>query len=259
MRIVLSVTLLVLSSLPAVAGSQPRTLVCDFDGDNATKIYRVVTAPGVGTTFRLPEGWKIAEFVVADPKGFHAESNGTIGIVTPLAADKRTSVSIYSENDRLFVFYLSSEPDAAGFVDQLVVVQCSNLQFFNQRVRSEAWRLAKEQVDAAETRCSASLEERTRRLKEQMLFSVNNRYEVNDRHFAIGKVADDGVFTYMRLERSQERPVVYVGESASSKKLEPVKYTDEGEYYIVHQVLPPGEKRFFLKLGDRVSEVRPRQ
>jgi hypothetical protein len=35
-----------------------------------------------------------------------------------------------------------------------------------------------------------------------------------------------------------------------------VKYTDEGEYYIVHQVLQPGEKRFFLKLGDRASEVR---
>ena len=47
------------------------------------------------------------------------------------------------------------------------------------------------------------------------------------------------------------------GESNNEKKLEPVKYTDEGEYYIVHRVLAPGEKRFFfLKLGDRVSEVR---
>src|SRR5437867_9032651 len=120
MRVFLLMTAL-LTCLPgAAAGSQPRTLVCDFDGDNATKIYRVVTAPGVGTTFRLPDGWKIADFVVTDPKVFHAESNGTIGIVTPLAQDKSTSVSIYTDNDKLFVFYLTSKPDAADYVDQLV-------------------------------------------------------------------------------------------------------------------------------------------
>ena len=242
-----------------LAGSQPRTLVCDFDGDNATKIYTVVTAPGVGTTFRLPEGWKITDFVVTDPKVFHAESNGTIGIVTPLAQDKSTSVSIYTDNDKLFVFYLTSKPDSGGYVDQLVVVQCNNLQFFNQQVRSEARKLAKDQLEAAETRCSASVDEKTRQLREQLLFSINNRYEITDRHFSINKVSDDGIFTYVRLARSQDRPVVYVGESNNQKKLEPVKYTDEGEYYIVHRVLPPGEKRFFLKLGDRVSEVRRSQ
>jgi hypothetical protein len=37
---------------------------------------------------------------------------------------------------------------------------------------------------------------------------------------------------------------------------QPVKYTDECEYYTVHRVLAPGPKRFFLKLGDRVSEIR---
>ena len=257
MRVFLLMTALLACSLGAAAGSQPRTLVCDFDGNDATKVYTVVTAPGVGTTFRLPEGWKITDFVVTDPKGFHAESNGTIGIVTPLADDKDTSVSIYTDNDRLFVFHLSSKPDTSGYVDQLVVVQCSNLQLFNQRVRNEARKLAKDQLEAAETRCGASLEEKARQVREQLLFSVNNRYEVNDRHFSIGKVSDDGIFTYVQLAKSQDRPVVYAGESNNEKKLEPVKYTDEGEYYIVHRVLAPGEKRFFfLKLGDRVSEVR---
>ena len=94
MRVFLLIATLLACSPGAAAGSQPRTLVCDFDGDNATKVYKVLTAPGVGTTFRLPEGWKIADFVVTDPKAFHAESNGTIGIVTPLASDKDTSVSI---------------------------------------------------------------------------------------------------------------------------------------------------------------------
>jgi len=256
MKVFLLMTAMLACSLGAAAGSQPRTLVCDFDGNNATKVYTVVTAQGVGTTFRLPEGWKITDFVVTDPKAFHAESNGTIGIVTPLADDKDTSVSIYTDNDRLFVFHLSSKPDASGYVDQLVVVQCSNLQLFNQRVRREATKLAKDQLEAAETRCNTSMEEKARQVREQLLFSVNNRYEVNDRHFSIGKVSDDGIFTYVQLAKSQERPVVYAGESNNEKKLEPVKYTDEGEYYVVHRVLQPGQKRFFLKLGDRVSEVR---
>ena len=256
MRVFLLTTTVLVCCLGAAAGSQPRTLVCDFDGDNATKVYKVVTAPGIGTTFRLPEGLMITDFVVTDPKGFHAESNGTIGIVTPLAPDKNTSVSIYTDNDRLFVFHLSSAPDASGFLDQLVVVQCSNLQLFNQKVRTEARKLAKDQLEAAETRCNASMEEKARQVREQLLFSVNNRYEIKDRHFSISAVSDDGIFTYLRLPKSQERPVVYTGESNDQKKLEPVKYTDEGEYYIVHRVLAPGEKRFFLKLGDRVSEVR---
>ena len=29
------------------AGSQPRTLVCNFDGENGSKVYRIVTAVGV--------------------------------------------------------------------------------------------------------------------------------------------------------------------------------------------------------------------
>jgi len=72
----------------------------------------------------------------------------------------------------------------------------------------------------------------------------------------VTKVADDGIFTYIQLAQSQDRPVVYLGESNDQKKLEPVKYTDEGAYYIVHHVLASGDKRFFLKLGDQVSEIR---
>ena len=250
----LSITLLSCSFF-AFAGIQPRTQICDFDGENASKVYKVVTAPGVGTTFRLPEGWKITDFVVTDPKTFHGESNGTIGIVTPLVPNKSTSVSIYTDNDKLFVFNLSSEPDADGYVDQLVIVQSSNTQFFNQRVRSEVQRVAKDQLEAAEARCNASLEQKSRQLRDQLLFSINSNYEFVDPHFSITKVSDDGIFTYIRLAQSQDRPVVYLGEAKDQKKLEPVKYTDEGEYYVVHRVLSPGEKGFVLKLGNQVTEI----
>ena len=256
MRVFSLVIMLLFCSLFTFAGTQPRTQVCDFDGENASKVYKIVTAQGVGTTFRLPEGWKITDFVVADPKSFYGESNGTIGIVTPLVPNKSTSVSIYTDNDKLFVFNLSSEPDPSGLVDQLVIVQSNNTQFFSQRVRSEVQRVAKDQLEAAEARCNTSLEQKSRQLREQLLFSINSNYEFADRFFSITKIADDGIFTYIRLAQSQDRPVVYIGEAKDQKKLEPVKYTDEGEFYVIHRILPPGEKGFVLKLGNHVTEIR---
>jgi type IV secretory pathway VirB9-like protein len=250
----LPLILLFVQNLPA---AQPRTLTCNFDGENATQVYKVVTAVGVGTTFRLPEGWKIADFVVTDPKFFHGESNGTIGIVTPLAPNKTTSVSIFTENEKLFVFNVSSE--RCDSVDQLVIIETSNLQYFSQKGAVEANKLVRDRLQAVETESQASLERKAKELKQKMLFSLNGNYEIKDRNFSITRVVDDGIFTYIQLAKSQDRPVVYMGESEDPKKLEPLKYTDEGDYYTVHKVLPHGDhKRFYLKLGDDVSEVRPR-
>lgn len=249
--------LAVFLSVQLLSASEPRTLTCDFDGENATRVYKVVTAVGVGTTFRLPEGLKINDFVVTDPKGFHAESNGTIGIVTPLVPNKSTSVSIFTDNEKLFVFYLSSEPSES--VDQLVIIQSSNLQFFKDKVRAEAQKLAKERVESAQAQLQTAFDQNSKQVKEQMLLSLNSNYDIKDERFKITKVSDDGIFTYIHLAKSQDRPVVYLGEKNDPKKLEPVKFTDEGEYYTVHRVVTPGErKHFFLKLGNEVSEIRAR-
>lgn len=237
--------------------AEPHTLKCDFNAENQDKVYKVMAAVGVGTTFRLPEGWKIADFVVTDPKSFHAESNGTIGIVTPLVPNKTTSVSIFTENEKLFVFSVSSEP--SGYADQLVLVESSNLQFFNQRVRTEAQKLARDGIEVAEAQCQARQEEKAKELRQKLLFSLNANYEIHDRKFSIIRVVDDRIFTYIQLAKSQDRPVVYLGESDDPKKLEPVKYTDEGDYYTVHRVLSANDhKRFYLKLGNDTSEIRPR-
>jgi hypothetical protein len=90
------------------------------------------------------------------------------------------------------------------------------------------------------------------------LFSLNNNYYVTGNIFSIERVSDDGIFTYVLLAKSQERPVVYIGEAGKPKKLEIVKYTDEGDYYAIHHVLKPEDKGFVLKLGDRMSEIKRR-
>jgi len=245
-----------LFSVNAFAWTEPRTQICDFDGENASKIYSLVTMPGIGTTFRLPDGVKITDFVVTDSRNFHAESNGTIGIVTPITLDKSTSVSIYTDTDKLFVFFLSSKETSV--VDQLVVVQSSDMQLFNQRVRADAQMIADERRAELAMRFEADLEQQTAQLKRHMLFSINSDYRVTGNIFAIDRVSDDGVFTYVRLARSQDRPVVYIGDAGKPKELEIVKYTDEGDYYVIHRVLQSSDKGFVLKLGDKTSEIRRR-
>jgi hypothetical protein len=79
--------------------------------------------------------------------------------------------------------------------------------------------------------------------------------EVRDQKFAVTRVVDDQIFTYIQLAKSQNRLAVSIGKSLDLKKLEPVKYTDEGEYYIVHRVLSLSE-RLYLKLGDDTSEIQ---
>ena len=256
MKKLLLAVITLLISINAFAWTEPRTLICDFDGENASKVYSLVTMPGIGTTFRLPDGVKITDFVVTDSRNFHAESNGTIGIVTPITLDKSTSVSIYTDNDKLYVFFLTSKE--ASVLDQLVVVQSSDMQLFNQRVRANAQMIAEERNAELSARFEANLEQQTAQLKRHMLFSINSDYRVTGNIFAIDRVSDDGVFTYVRIARSQERPVVYIGEAGKLKELEIVKYTDEGDYYVIHRVLQPSDKGFVLKLGDKTAEIKRR-
>lgn len=243
-----TITMLFCSATGMFAEIEPRTLLADFNGSNADSIYTVITAERVGTTFRMPEGVQITDFVVTDTEGFHAESNGTIGIVTALMPKRSTSVSIFTDNGRLFVFNLQSLAKAEGELDQLVVIKASNVQLFRKQISDEATRLTAE----ATARCEATVDYRT----QQLLFAINSNYIIRDATFSIDRVVDDGIFTYIKLPKTQDRPVVYIGEKNDHKHLEPVKYTDEGTHYVVHRVLPKTSKeRIFLKLGEITSEI----
>jgi type IV secretory pathway VirB9-like protein len=204
----------------------------------------------------LPDGVKINDFVITDSRNFHSDSNGVIGIVTPIALDRSTSVNIYADNDKLYVFNLTSQN--AGVVDQLVVIRSSDQQLFKQRVREDAQKIAQNQRAEMAVRYETDLEKETAQIRKQLLFSVNNNYHVTGNVFAIDAVSDDGIFTYVKLARSIERPVVYLGEAKKEKQLAIVKYTDEGDHYVIHRVLTPEDKGFVLKLGDKTSEIRRR-
>jgi type IV secretory pathway VirB9-like protein len=256
MKLHLSIFAALLLAASAYA-QQPRSRNCDFDGENASNICSLTTTPGIGTTFRLPDGVRIRDFVVTDPVNFHGESNGVIGIVTPRAAGKSTSINIYADNDKLYVFYLASVAEP-HYVDQLAVVKSTEYQLFQQRVRSEAQAIAQDQRAELAARYEADLEKESAQIRKHLLFSINSDYRITGNVFAIDAVSDDGVFTYVKLARSQERPVVYIGEAGKPKNLETVKYTDEGDHYVIHRVLTHADKGFVLKLGDKTSEIKRR-
>ena len=258
MRLLASVFTALLIAGSAFAQQQPRSQICDFDGENATSICSLTTTPGIGTTFRLPDGVGIRDFVVTDPVNFHAESNGVIGVVTPRIADRNTSITIFGDNDKLYVFHLRAVGNPSH-VDQLAVIKSTDFQLFQNRVRNEAQAIAQDQRAEMAARFEADLEQQTAQVRRQLLFSINNNYRITGNAFAIDGVSDDGVFTYVRLARSQERPVVYLGEAGKPRDLETVRYTDEGDHYVIHRVLTPSDKGFVLRLGDKTSEIRRRQ
>ena len=92
--------------------------------------------------------------------------------------------------------------------------------------------------------------------RQRLLAAANSRYRVKGQAFQIRRVVDDGVFTYLVMPGSRERPAVFRGRSDKDKELQPVKYVDKGEYYQIHHVLAGGEK-FFLKAGDNIAEIEP--
>ena len=236
----------------ANAAITPQTVECNFDGANRHKVYSLASATGVGTTFRLPEGWEIQDFVVTNNKSFFGQSNGTVGVVKPLEPNADTSVILSTSNNQCFVFHLTSKP--AEEVAALVVVDIHDQNFFNTRVGREVADQVRQKTDALEKEHQAQMEKETAEARQKLLFSLETDYQVKNDCFQVRRVVDDGIFTYILLPGSQDRPAVFVAERNKEKELQPVKYMDLGDYYQVHRVLS-GSEKFYLKSGDRTTEI----
>ena len=236
-----------------IAAKTPRTKVCNFDGDNKTRIYEIAAAVGIGTAFQLPEGWEIQDFVVSDSKFFFGQSNGKIGVVKPLAEGKETSIIIYTTNGKLFTFHVSTKPSEE--VDEMVVIDIHDENFFQQKVAREASRLVRERMQAMEEVKEKEKDAEVDKTEKDTLQAANTNYEMDGNPFLVEKVVDDGTFTYIWLPRCQSKPGVFVAKKDNPKELEPVKYVDLGDHFQVHRVLR-GKEKIYLKSGDAVCEIR---
>lgn len=241
---------IVLALAVAVPGVTPRSLVCNYDGENQNKVYTVLSPAGIGTTFKLPEGWKIQDFVVSDSKLFYGQSNGTICVLKALEPDRETSAVIHAENGQTFVFLISSRP--AETADVQVTIDVHDKKLFQATVAAEVRQRAEALERNHRTELEAALAEQQRRL----LAKVDSRYTVKGNAFPVERVADDGVFTYIYLPAAQVKPAVYLlGKGAKQDQLEPLTFTDEGACYKVHFVLGNSGDKIVLKLEKQTVEI----
>lgn len=231
-------------------GVTPRTLVANFDGENEDKVYTVVSPVGIGTTFKLPEGARIQDFVVSDSKLFFGQSNGAIAVVKALAENKETTAVVHTDSGATYVFLVSSAPAAAA--DTLVVIEAHDKNLFRQTVAGEVRR----QTENLERNHQAELEKQLEAQRLQLLAKVQNNYRIQGDAFPVERVADDGVFTYIFMPRAQVKPAVYLlGRGAKKDQLEPLAYTDQGSYYRVNHVLSPADDKLVLKLEKQTVEI----
>jgi len=244
--VIITIVLVLAVTAPGVT---PRSLVCNYDGENQNKVYTVLSPAGIGTTFKLPEGWKIQDFVVSDSKLFFGQSNGTIAVLKALEPDRETTAVIHADNGQTFVFLISSRP--AEQADVQVVIDVHDRNLVHQTVAVEVRQRAVDLERSHRTELETALAEQQRRL----LGKVDNRYTVKGDAFPVERVADDGVFTYVFLPQAQVKPTVYLlGQGAKKDQLEPLTYTDEGACYKIHYVLT-GADRLVLKLEKRTVEI----
>jgi len=223
--------------------------VCNFDELNKNHVYTVHTRPGIGTTFKLPDGWEIDDLVVMNTKYFYGESNGVIATVKALASNKDTSVVIYTTSGRLFVFLVTSRQQSK--VDTLVVCEVNDQKMFKKIHHSKL----KNSIVARPMKVAKNRPPLKSGEKLRLLFGTHSDYQVKRNYFQVKKVVDDGVFTYISMAQSQIRPSVFISRKNKVKTFEPVKYVDKGDYYMVYRVPLDGEK-LFLKAGNKITEIK---
>jgi len=226
----------------AAAGSlQVKTLICTFAEGQAEDVYKVFCQVGFATVFELPEGERIRDFVIGDPAGWKAESNGLFGFISPRGPGLQTSLSIITDENRLFVFNLVERSlESVRETTARVKITLQSEEFFVNRGEDKP-KGEEQGVDGP-----APAEREMRR-----------RYKVHGKNFAVTRAGDDGVFAYIWLAKAQDRPALFLLNSKEGEKrvLEPVKYVDKGDYYLVHRRLAFRKERFVLKLGKVEDEL----
>ena len=86
---------------------------------------------------------------------------------------------------------------------------------------------------------------------------INDRYKIRDKYFHVKRVEDNGIVTRVYMPESRIRPAVFFRAKGKRSRLEPVRFIDKGQFYIVHKILDKGET-IVLKSGKRESLLKRR-
>jgi type IV secretory pathway VirB9-like protein len=228
--------LLGLTAAPHTTPTSAVVVECDFSTANRDAITNIYCQVGYATVFELPVGRSIQSVVIGDPKGWKAESNGTFCFISPSDPGLLTSLSIIDDLNRLYLFNLierSLNPQKS-IVARVRIILATGSFFISAPVQGQA--TGTDTLPPIDTPPTVPI-------------ASPNRIRIKDNHFLIEKVLDDRVFTYIYLARSQYRPAIFYSDPKNRVELEPIKYVDKGDYYVLHKTLLSRHDSFILKLG----------
>lgn len=230
-------------------------LVATFDEKDKHYIDTVYCKRKYETTFILPEHRKIAQAVVGDPDEWEVlcEPGGRILSVKPLHQAGQTSLTIITRSTRVYKFNIVNIDTVSnpGF-DVMAVVQIRE-QNTSMRV------IDKEEPKNPPSKETLIRQEQVKELeaekqKEELMSQLNASYVWSDHLFAIERVYDDGIFTYIVMPESREVPQVYRARIGKEKIMLPVYTVFRGGTIVLHFLVSKEDMLVLMRASDKKKE-----
>jgi len=207
-------------------------VVCD--GRGGKNILKIGCETNCTTMFVLPPDEMIADIIEPTGEWIINCDNKRFVYVVPVKQGIHTSLDLITRNSKIYSFILEEISKRNGDPDVVKkVIIRERISYFNS--------------DKVNTVPGSGYILNSR--------SINNRYKIRDKNFKIEKVEDDGILTKIYLPLSQIRPAVFIREKGKRSKLEPVRYSDMENYYIIHRIIRKNEM-IILKAGKYESTIR---
>ncbi len=200
------------------------------------RIFKIYCEVNCTTTLILPEDEEVSEII--EPTGeWRVNSNNKRYIyVVPDRKNIHTSLDIISKRGKIFSFILeeiSGNIKKKKICKQVFInVSSRDISYIKKNGRKKNYDDLSRVTDK----------------------KISYRYRIRDKYFLITQVYDNGIFTVINLGKSQLRPALFIRNKKGKKRLEIVRYVDNGKEYMVHRVLDNSEY-FVLKFGGKESII----
>ncbi len=241
MKIKIRLTLMVaiLFILDPLFGSGLNYKVVDvyFNGNRDREIRKILCETSCTTMFVLPKSEVIADIIEPTGEWIINCDNKRFVYVVPAKRGIHSSLDIITKNSKIYSFILeeiSGQITSSGVVKKVMIGE----RFFSS--------------NNVENRMDFSKRDKIKRT----VRNENSNYKIRDKFFKVTKVVDDGITTKIYFGLSRVRPAVFVRKKGKSG-YEPVRYHDNGKFYIVHRIINRKEV-IVLKVGRYEAKIRRR-
>jgi len=208
-----------------------------YDWNGEKKIFRIGCETNCTTMFVLPPDELIADIIEPTGDWIINCDNRRFVYVVPAKRGIHTSLDLITKRSKIYSFILE---ELSGKGLNREVVKKVNIREGISRLNMPVKKFRDEQdFDGWENG------------------RINDGYRIRDKNFLVKKVEDNGIVTRIYIPGSRVRPALFFRKKGKRSKLEPVRYIDSGEFYIVHKILRKGEK-LILKSGKLESLISKR-